>query len=116
MNIFILSYNLRLLVSTNYVACYDNHSSFTHPAPSSESRFLNLDLNCIVLGDDPTQVFTVQIAKTKNFSALKKVIKDEKQHAFEHVDADTLNLWKVSTCCSRRVVSDKVAFGRSISI
>jgi len=71
----ILSYNLHLQVSANYVACYDNHSSFTHPAPSSESRSFNLDLNCIVFGDDPTHVFTVEIAKTKNLNALKKAIK-----------------------------------------
>ena len=55
-----------------------------------------LALNCLVSGDDPDHIFTIEIANTKNVSALKKAIKAEKQVAFQHVDADTLVLWKVS--------------------
>jgi hypothetical protein len=50
----------------------------------------------LVLGDDHARVFTIEILSTKNVSALKRAIKDEKKHAFEHVDADTLVLWMVS--------------------
>ena len=49
-----------------------------------------------MLGDDPSHVFPVKIAHTESVGALKKAIKNEKKHAFEHVDADTLNLWEVS--------------------
>ena len=49
-----------------------------------------------VLSDDPSLVFTVEIARTKNISAIRKAIKDERKPAFDHVPADTLNLWKVS--------------------
>jgi hypothetical protein len=53
----------------------------------------NLELNC---GDDPSHIFTIEIADTKNITALKKAIKDEKQPAFDHVPADTLIIWRVS--------------------
>jgi hypothetical protein len=57
-----------------------------------------LELNCWVLGDgdDPGRIFTVEIANNKTVDALKKVIKDEKKPAFDHLAADSLNLWKVS--------------------
>ena len=101
MTIFILLYTFCLWVSINYVACYDNHSSFTHPASSSESQFFHLDLNCIVLSDDPSHVFPVKIARTESISTLKKMIKEEKKPAFDHVPTDTLSLWKVSACWLR---------------
>ena len=41
-------------------------------------------------------VFPVKIASTESVGALKELIKDKKKHAFERVDADTLNVWKVS--------------------
>jgi Crinkler effector protein N-terminal domain len=55
-----------------------------------------LELNCWVLGDDLGHIFTVEISSTKNVATLKKDIKNEKKHKFQHVDADTLVLWKVS--------------------
>jgi hypothetical protein len=45
-----------------------------------------LALNCLVSGDDPDHIFTIEIANTKNVSALKKAIKAEKQLAFKHAD------------------------------
>ena len=65
----------------------------TRPSPNSERL---LELNCLVLGDDPSCVFTVKIAASESVSTLRETIKDKKKHAFEHVDADTLVLWKVS--------------------
>ena len=61
----------------------------------SETR-PSFQLNCIVLGDDHHRVFQVEISTTKTVAALKKAIKEEKKHAFQHVDADILNLWKIS--------------------
>jgi len=55
-----------------------------------------LNLNCLVLGDGPDHIFPVNIASTESVGALKKSIKDQKKHAFKHVDADTLNIFKVS--------------------
>jgi len=62
-----------------------------------DSERRHLELNCLVLGDDnPRHIFPVKIEKTALVGTLKKVIKDEQKHAFEHVDADTLVLWSVS--------------------
>jgi hypothetical protein len=55
-----------------------------------------LELNCLVQGVGLRNVFSIEIASTKNVSALKELIKDEKKHAFNRVPADTLVLWKVS--------------------
>ena len=55
-----------------------------------------LSLNCFVFGDDPNRTFTVEIPKNKNVSILKKLIKEEKAHHFNHVDASDLDLWHAS--------------------
>ncbi|KAG1894527.1 uncharacterized protein F5891DRAFT_893524, partial [Suillus fuscotomentosus] len=62
------------------------------PAVSSEP----LHLNCIVLGDDPSHIFPINIAQTRTVGDLKDMIKDKKKRYFDHVDADSLKLWKVS--------------------
>ena len=54
-----------------------------------------LQLNCLVLGDNRRHAFPVVIEASNTVGDLKKVIKDEKKHAFEHLDARTLVLWKV---------------------
>jgi hypothetical protein len=56
----------------------------------------SFNLNCLVLDDDPRHVFLVEIAQTKAVDDLKRLIKERKQHAFDGVDADRLNLWDVS--------------------
>ncbi|KAK2467191.1 hypothetical protein APHAL10511_000740 [Amanita phalloides] len=53
-------------------------------------------LNCLLAGDKEDQVFTVEIAKNKNVSILKKMIKEEKKSLFDHVDASKLDLFQVS--------------------
>jgi hypothetical protein len=55
----------------------------------------NYKLNCLVLGDDPSHIFSVDIAPTESVSALKDLIKEKKKHAFRDVDADSLKLWNV---------------------
>ena len=60
------------------------------------SSTLPLELNCLVLEEDHSHVFSVEISASKNVAALKKAIKKEKKHTFEHVDADALVLWTVS--------------------
>ena len=60
------------------------------PAPSL------LLLNCWVLGEDSTRIFPVQVDRNKNVGALKKAIKEEKKPAFDHITADSLQVWNVS--------------------
>jgi Crinkler effector protein N-terminal domain len=68
-----------------------------HPVlPPSLPSAPILELYCVVEGDDPNHVFLVKIARTESVGMLKKAIKEEKKVAFEHVDADSLQLWKVS--------------------
>jgi hypothetical protein len=55
-----------------------------------------LELNCLVHGDDPHNIFPVKIASTESVGTLKKAIKEEKKVTLEHIDADALKLWKVS--------------------
>ena len=57
---------------------------------------MSLSLNCLVVGDDPDRIFTVEIPKTENVSILKDLIKEKKARHFEHVDASDLDLWQVS--------------------
>ena len=49
---------------------------------------LALELNCLVLGDDHSHIFTIEIQGTKNISALRTAIKEEKKPIFDHVPAD----------------------------
>jgi hypothetical protein len=68
------------------------------------------NLNCLVLGHNASQVFPIEIAENKTVGALRKAIKDEKRHAFQHVDADTLVLWKVSMPVSRSLTDNLSKF------
>ena len=65
-----------------------------------------LDLNCLVLGHDTSRIFPIEIAERKTVGALKDVIKDKKEHAFRHVDADALLLWKVSIPVNRSLTEN----------
>ena len=49
-------------------------------------------------GDDWDHVFPVEIANTKSAGALKELIREKKQHTFQHLDANELKLWQVSVC------------------
>ncbi|KAH9046591.1 hypothetical protein EDB84DRAFT_1264903 [Lactarius hengduanensis] len=53
-------------------------------------------LNCLVLGEDPKRIFSVKIPVTKYVGLLKDAIKDKMRPTFDHIDASTLDLWKVS--------------------
>jgi len=56
-----------------------------------------ISINCLVLGDDvPNHIFQVQIASTATVSALKDVIKEKREPEFDNIDADCLELWRVS--------------------
>jgi Crinkler effector protein N-terminal domain len=54
-----------------------------------------------VLGADHHHIFPVEISALKTVGALKKAIKKDKTHAFQHINADTLVLWSVSMPTNR---------------
>lgn len=56
----------------------------------------NLQLNCLVLGDDPCRMFKVRIAETAGVSDLRKLIKQKTVNTFRGVDAKDLDLHDVS--------------------
>jgi len=54
-----------------------------------------------VLGEDSTRVFLVKINGDKNVGCLKKAIKEKMKPAFDHIDADSLDVWNVSILIDR---------------
>jgi hypothetical protein len=63
---------------------------------SKPHPLLTLSINCLLLGSDSSEVFTVKILKTENVSILKDLIKEKQSHRLSHVDASELTVWKVS--------------------
>ncbi|KAI6006768.1 hypothetical protein EDD15DRAFT_2393796 [Pisolithus albus] len=55
-----------------------------------------LELNCFILGDDPSKIFGVKILRTKLVNALKDSIKETLSPKLNHVAALDLTVWKVS--------------------
>jgi hypothetical protein len=54
-----------------------------------------LELNCCIPGDH-RHTWALEIEATKSVGNLKEAIKEKQKHVFDHVDADTLVLWRVS--------------------
>jgi hypothetical protein len=85
----------RHLPQVNHDALLPSHPASTlvmaHPDHASV-----LELNCLVLGDDTSHIFTVKIPDNDNVSALKKAIWTQKTPEFNHVAADKLVIWQVS--------------------
>ena len=106
MKIFI-SLQGHLVCRTNLLlgTAFNTSLEVTRPASVLDPTQL-LSLNCFVLGDKPEQMFTVKIPKTDNVSTLKKLIKEEKARHFNHVDADSLVLWKSSIPFNRNLNED----------
>ena len=85
------------MVSMPWIYHLDHPPSLaTLPPPSSVAVDRTLALNCLVLGDDPSHLFTVKILTSDNVSTLKEEVWKKKENAFKGVDADTLVIWKVS--------------------
>jgi hypothetical protein len=66
--------------------------------PSNLERSMSqLELNCLILGQDPNSSFTIEIADTKTVSALKEAIRDKKQPDLDYrLDGSNLHIFKVS--------------------
>ena len=56
----------------------------------------NLEIHCLVVGEDAANVFPVKISKSETVGILKEMIKEKKKPQFDDFAADTLVLWKVS--------------------
>ena len=56
---------------------------------------MSLSLNCLILGDSPDRMFTLEVEETKNVSILKKLIKEENSSSFGNVDSKNIDLWMV---------------------
>jgi Crinkler effector protein N-terminal domain len=55
-----------------------------------------LELNCLIHGDGSLDIFLVKILASETVSILRDVIKDKNQQTFRQVDANNLQLFKVS--------------------
>ena len=53
-------------------------------------------LNCWVFGEDSTRIFPVKIDRDENVGGLREAIKEKKKITFDHIDADSLDVWNVS--------------------
>jgi Crinkler effector protein N-terminal domain len=55
-----------------------------------------LKLNCLVLGQDSSHIFLIEIPVNKSVYNLKKAIREENEPTFREFDAHDLQLFKVS--------------------
>jgi hypothetical protein len=53
-------------------------------------------LYCSILGPDGGHAFPVRISRSRTVGDLKDAIKKKKGNALNHIDADQLEIWKVS--------------------
>ena len=65
-----------------------------------------LNLNYLVLSDNASCVFSIEITKSKTISVLRDAVKDKKRHAFQHVDTDALFLWKVDITIDESIAEE----------
>ena len=65
----------------------------------------HLNLNCLVFGDHASHIFSVKIAKSEIVCALREAIKNKKGQTFQHIDATTLVLWKVSVLVNQSLTT-----------
>jgi hypothetical protein len=56
----------------------------------NEAPLSTLTLSCLILGDNPIKIFTVQILTNAAVTNLRNVIKEELTPALEHVPVNDL--------------------------
>ncbi|PPQ90907.1 hypothetical protein CVT25_007870, partial [Psilocybe cyanescens] len=57
---------------------------------------MSLSLNCLLDGDSPDRIFTVEIPTHKSVSILKDLIKEKNSSSLGNVDPKDIDLWQVS--------------------
>ena len=55
-----------------------------------------ISLACWIVGLDDANAFPVDILRSQTVGHLKEAIKRKKENALNHIDADQLEVWKVS--------------------
>jgi hypothetical protein len=55
-----------------------------------------IELFCFIIGDEPNNIFPIQIERDRTVGNMKAKIKDENKHALQGIDAKSLVLWMVS--------------------
>jgi hypothetical protein len=53
-------------------------------------------LNCWVLGDEPHQVFTINVSQNTKVGVFQELIRDKNKPAFDNLRPHSLELWQVS--------------------
>jgi Crinkler effector protein N-terminal domain len=78
-----------------YLTTYStDESDEQRSRPSNVSN--TLKLNCLVLGQDSSHIFLIRIPANQTVYDLKEAVKDKNQQTFRDIDADGLQLFKVS--------------------
>jgi len=54
-----------------------------------------IELFCFIIGDEPNNIFPIQIERDRTVGNMKAKIKDENKHALQGIDAKSLVLWMV---------------------
>ncbi|KAI9454853.1 hypothetical protein BJY52DRAFT_1282378 [Lactarius psammicola] len=65
------------------------------PPPPAESPRL-LGLNYLILGDSPSNIFSVRIEETEYAGTLRGTTKDKNKNTLQHIGPKALKLWNVS--------------------
>lgn len=55
-----------------------------------------IELFCFIIGDEPNNIFPIQIERDRTIGNMKAKIKDENKHVLQGIDAKSLVLWMVS--------------------
>jgi hypothetical protein len=76
-----------IIVSTSRGGHTLSGACYVRPVLPILPTMSTLSINCLLLGIDSSEVFTVEILKTKNVSILKRLTKEEQSHRLNHVDA-----------------------------
>jgi hypothetical protein len=56
----------------------------------------DIELFCYIIGDEPSNVFPIQIERDRSIGNLKAKIMYENKHTLQNIDAKALVLWEVS--------------------
>jgi hypothetical protein len=56
----------------------------------------DIELFCYIIGDEPSNVFPIQIKRDRSIGNLKAKIMYKSKHTLQNIDAKALVLWEVS--------------------
>ena len=62
---------------------------------------IEISLGCLIIGLNNVNAFTIEIMSSKSVHNLKSAIKEHNGNKLENIDADQLEIWKVSDPAQR---------------